>query len=256
MLGSDDYFTEDFVLDDHALAILDEEEHKYLLSQSKGVGERSDGIQASKRQRTDSGWKSPPPLFEAELEALHLQLEEVRQARLAKEGEVAVLRRGIEKTARDHAAQVAKLKAAKEESDAKQALLRKELKDEMERLRTQFTFKQHEMEASRRAPWPGRTPKGVPPTPVPIAAQMRASANLTNGNEQVRRSLCLFPQAHSFVLTVFPNTAGAQNILMCPDLFSKSGHGFVTEHITYISHRRILRCLIAHSRSSGCWFCG
>jgi hypothetical protein len=78
----------------------------------------------------------------------------------AKEGEVTILRKGIEKacdfaqfgnsvvlifvspqTAQDHAAQVARLKAAKEEADAKQLQLQKEMKEEMERLRTQFTFK-------------------------------------------------------------------------------------------------------------------
>jgi len=36
---------------------------------------------------------------------------------------------------------VAKLKAAKEEADAKRAQIQKDMKDEMERLRTQFTFR-------------------------------------------------------------------------------------------------------------------
>lgn len=80
-------------------------------------------------------------------------------ARLAKEGEVSVLRKNIEKVplaytiaifladyfpsqaAHDHSAQVAKLKAAKEEADAKQIQMQKEIKEEMERLKTQYTFK-------------------------------------------------------------------------------------------------------------------
>jgi len=37
--------------------------------------------------------------------------------------------------------QVAKLRAAKEEADAKQVQMQKEIKEEMERLRTQYTFK-------------------------------------------------------------------------------------------------------------------
>ena len=37
--------------------------------------------------------------------------------------------------------QVAKLRAAREEADAKQAQMQKEIKEEMERLRTQYTFK-------------------------------------------------------------------------------------------------------------------
>jgi hypothetical protein len=36
---------------------------------------------------------------------------------------------------------VAKLRAAREEADAKQAQMQKEIKEEMERLRTQYTFK-------------------------------------------------------------------------------------------------------------------
>lgn len=44
-------------------------------------------------------------------------------------------------TNQDHAAQVAKLRAAKEEADAKQAQVRREMKEDMERLRTQFIFK-------------------------------------------------------------------------------------------------------------------
>jgi hypothetical protein len=44
-------------------------------------------------------------------------------------------------TAQDHAAQIIKLRAAKEQADAKQATMQKEMKEEIERLRTQFTFK-------------------------------------------------------------------------------------------------------------------
>lgn len=43
--------------------------------------------------------------------------------------------------AQDHSAQVIKLKAAKEEADAKQVQMQKEIKEEMERLKTQYTFK-------------------------------------------------------------------------------------------------------------------
>lgn len=44
-------------------------------------------------------------------------------------------------TAQDHAAQVNKLRAAKEEVDAKQVQMQREMKEEIERLRTQFIFK-------------------------------------------------------------------------------------------------------------------
>ncbi|KAG1737622.1 hypothetical protein EDB19DRAFT_1716897 [Suillus lakei] len=83
--------------------------------------------------------------------------EELRctlSAKLAKEGEVVILRKNIEKIAQDHAAQTAKLRAAKEEAEAKQTQMQKEMKEEAERLKTLFTFKQHEIETStRKSPW-------------------------------------------------------------------------------------------------------
>lgn len=47
MDGSDDYFTDDLVLDDNALAVLDQEEQKYLTQATEPI---------NKRQRVDSGW--------------------------------------------------------------------------------------------------------------------------------------------------------------------------------------------------------
>lgn len=41
----------------------------------------------------------------------------------------------------DHAADIAKLKAAKEAAELKQIQMQKEMKDEAERLRVQFIFK-------------------------------------------------------------------------------------------------------------------
>jgi hypothetical protein len=91
---------------------------------------------------------------------IQADLMEAMDIRFAKEGEVSILRKGMERvrfmvfpsmailslmsclqTAQDHASQIVKLKAAKEEADAKQVLVQKEMKEEMERLRTQFTFK-------------------------------------------------------------------------------------------------------------------
>ncbi|KAL4248586.1 hypothetical protein ABKN59_004353 [Abortiporus biennis] len=103
-------------------------------------------------------------------------LREVQDARYAKEGEVSILRNNIEKTAQQHAAEVAKLKAEKEHSDSVQAQIQKQAKEEIERWRTQLAFKQHEMETSMRrvgsTPWSVRS-KGqkkppVPSTPTPM----------------------------------------------------------------------------------------
>jgi hypothetical protein len=50
-MDSDDYFTEDIVLDDETLAVLDHEEQKYLTQISLAPSQPP-----TKRQRTDNGW--------------------------------------------------------------------------------------------------------------------------------------------------------------------------------------------------------
>ncbi|KAI0930684.1 hypothetical protein AcV5_007334 [Taiwanofungus camphoratus] len=103
--------------------------------------------------------------------------QEAEEARLAKEGEVSILRKGIERTAREHAAEVAKIKAAKEAAEAMQVQLQKNMKEEMDRLKTQLTFRQHEMETvTHRSPWSARSKKinrQVPSTPVKLPSQIR-----------------------------------------------------------------------------------
>ncbi|KAK0461160.1 uncharacterized protein EV420DRAFT_1640655 [Desarmillaria tabescens] len=87
---------------------------------------------------------------EDERRRIQLALEEAKKARFSKEGEVTILRQTIEKTAKDYAAQISRLKADKEEADARQVQMQRDRKDEMERLKTEFIFKQQEAEASRR----------------------------------------------------------------------------------------------------------
>ncbi|KAF5393300.1 hypothetical protein D9757_000667 [Collybiopsis confluens] len=88
----------------------------------------------------------------SENEKIQVSLKEAREAHMAKVGEVTVLRRGMQKTAEDHASQIAKFKSAKEEADAKQASMQRDLKEEMERLRTQFIFKAKLESNSRKVP--------------------------------------------------------------------------------------------------------
>lgn len=99
-------------------------------------------------------------------------------------------------TAREHAAEVAKIKAAKEAAEAMQVQLQKNMKEEMDRLKTQLTFRvsafgmticyfskltlivqQHEMETvTHRSPWSARSKKinrQVPSTPVKLPSQIR-----------------------------------------------------------------------------------
>ncbi|KAI0360875.1 hypothetical protein OH77DRAFT_1418909 [Trametes cingulata] len=113
-------------------------------------------------------------------------LQEAQNARYAKEGEVSILRKNMEKTAKEHAAEVARIKAAREQAEAAQAQLRKEMAEERERLRTQYMFKQHELETSlRKTPWSvriKRTDNQGPLTPVSSSTQRRqAAANGQNG---------------------------------------------------------------------------
>ncbi|KAJ6587023.1 hypothetical protein DFH09DRAFT_1142331 [Mycena vulgaris] len=140
----------------------------------------------------------PPPqrpaasgISPVQAEELRKQIEELRKenlkfradlkdatdAKLAKQGEVSILRKGIEKVAQDHATQVANLKLAKEESEAKQMALQKEMKAEMERLKTQFIFKQHELETSSRKPplsvRSKRIARDFPSTPLTVPSQIR-----------------------------------------------------------------------------------
>ncbi|TDL26276.1 hypothetical protein BD410DRAFT_784364 [Rickenella mellea] len=128
--------------------------------------------------------------LQLELEALRKQNEELRQAKISferslkealdarytKEGEVIILRKGMEKVSQEHAADISRLKAAKEQAETMKIQMQKEMKDEMERLRTQFIFKQHEVEMSARKPiWSVRSKKSaqaVPPTPVSMPPDM------------------------------------------------------------------------------------
>ncbi|KAF8633455.1 hypothetical protein AX17_004624 [Amanita inopinata Kibby_2008] len=88
-----------------------------------------------------------------ENQKIQVALKDAMDQKLMKEGEVSILRRGIEKTAQNHAVQMAAIKAAKEEADAKQHQMQKDMKEEIERIKTQFVFKQHEIESSvRRLP--------------------------------------------------------------------------------------------------------
>ncbi|KAK2463205.1 hypothetical protein APHAL10511_004860 [Amanita phalloides] len=93
-------------------------------------------------------------------QTMQIALEKVTDLKLTKEGEATILRKDLERAVQDHAARIANLKAAKEEADAKQTQVRKDLEAEIERLKGQLTFKHHESESSlRRAQHSARTSK-------------------------------------------------------------------------------------------------
>ncbi|KAI0743346.1 hypothetical protein C8Q80DRAFT_831463 [Daedaleopsis nitida] len=114
------------------------------------------------------------------------ELEEAKNVRYAKEGEVSILRKSIEKTAKDHAAEVARIKSAKAEAEAAQQQIRKEMREELERVKTQYMFKQHELETARnKTPWTVRTKRvdhHPPPTPVSASTQRRQSQAALSGD--------------------------------------------------------------------------
>ncbi|KAI8994049.1 hypothetical protein BD414DRAFT_576645 [Trametes punicea] len=139
------------------------------------------------RRRDDRNCSSEVEALRAQLEELlraqeekDKALEEAQNARYAKEGEVSILRKNMEKTAKEHAAEVARIKAEKERAEAAQVQLQKEKHEELERLRTQWVFKQHELETSvRKTPWSVRTKRidnQGPPTPVSSSHQRRQAA--------------------------------------------------------------------------------
>ncbi|KAJ3506603.1 hypothetical protein NLJ89_g6781 [Agrocybe chaxingu] len=110
-------------------------------------------------------------------------LKDAIDMKMVKEGEVSILRKTIEKNAQVHAAQVSQLRSEKEKADAKQVQLQNQMKEEMDRLRTQFLFKQQELEASIRVKPPasvkakkiGRA--DFPSTPLAIPSSMRSWNN-------------------------------------------------------------------------------
>ncbi|KAK0485907.1 hypothetical protein IW261DRAFT_760148 [Armillaria novae-zelandiae] len=112
---------------------------------------------------------------EDERKKVQLTLEEAKKARLSKEGEVTILRQTIEKTAKDYAAQISRLKAEKEDLDARQVQMQRDRKNEIERLRTEFMFKQQEAEVSRRpsSVRSKRAVKDVNTQALPISSQMQ-----------------------------------------------------------------------------------
>ncbi|KAJ7251529.1 hypothetical protein B0H12DRAFT_1234163 [Mycena haematopus] len=122
-----------------------------------------------------------------ENEKYRAELKEATVAKLAKQGEVSILRQKEEKAALDHATQVAQLKLAKEESEIRHIAAQKEMKAEIERIKTQFIFKQHEIESSARKPplsvRSKRIAKEIPATPLAVPSQIQSWNRNTTHND-------------------------------------------------------------------------
>ncbi|KAL1670030.1 hypothetical protein GGF50DRAFT_43036 [Schizophyllum commune] len=106
-------------------------------------------------------------------------LEEKRK-RWGKDGEIAHLKDTLSKTTANYIAQTNKLREAKEAAEKQQTQLQRSMKDEIERIKTQFLFKQQELE-SRRPPMSVKTRKTARSTdfvgPIPMSSQMRGWSN-------------------------------------------------------------------------------
>ncbi|TRM69333.1 hypothetical protein BD626DRAFT_473695 [Schizophyllum amplum] len=126
----------------------------------------------------------------AQIEALKQENEKTKaslmdekRARWSKDGEISHLKDTLSKTTESYITQAAKLRAAKEEAERQQSQLQRNMKDEIERIKTQFLFKQQELE-SRRPPAsvkPKKPPRAEPSTPMPMPSQMRGWSNATAG---------------------------------------------------------------------------
>ncbi|KAJ3556421.1 hypothetical protein NM688_g2033 [Phlebia brevispora] len=118
-----------------------------------------------------------------QIEMLNAQLEDSKTQVVHKEGEVAVLRATMQKSAEEHATELAKIETAKTEAEIARAQLQKEHKEELERLKTLYVFKQHEVETSvRKPPWSSKKAiQQMNITPLRVPPEIRAwSSNVPN----------------------------------------------------------------------------
>ncbi|KAF8967852.1 hypothetical protein BDZ97DRAFT_1916437 [Flammula alnicola] len=134
-------------------------------------------------------------------------LKDALDMKLAKEGEVSILRKSIEKASQNHTVQISQLKAEKEKVDAKQVQMQKELKDEVERLRTQYIFRQQELESSVRKPPASvrakKTMREYPSTPLAVPAAMAGWNGSTSEAMSSRRAVEETPVRPSRLPPVF-----------------------------------------------------
>ncbi|KAH6913962.1 hypothetical protein BKA70DRAFT_1420733 [Coprinopsis sp. MPI-PUGE-AT-0042] len=128
-------------------------------------------------------------------EKLQAERDSAVEVRMRKEGEVVILRQNRDKDRGRYAEDLAKLRAAKEEASAQILRTQQTHKEEVERLKTQFTFKQQEMEANfRRIPTIPVPPSvrakkiGLPPTPLTRGGPSQSSWNMDVPQTPSKRS--------------------------------------------------------------------
>ncbi|KAL5523772.1 hypothetical protein ACEPAG_7945 [Sanghuangporus baumii] len=121
--------------------------------------------------------KSTVEMLKLENDRVKSALKDAEIARFAKEGEVTMLRKKVEKAAQQHADNLVKLKEAKDAAHLEQARIQKDMKQQIERLRTEYIFKQHEVDSSSRKSLSSmrtrRTVMDSQMSPVPVPPAMR-----------------------------------------------------------------------------------
>ncbi|THH05276.1 hypothetical protein EW145_g4910 [Phellinidium pouzarii] len=124
-------------------------------------------------------------------------LKEAEVVRFAKEGESNAQANFVERqAAQQHAEDLTKLRQTKEAAEAEQARIQKDMREQMDRLRTEYVFKQHESESSNgKASWSSRSRRiasGPQQSPISIPIGMRnwASSNAAgpSGGYSVRQT--------------------------------------------------------------------
>ncbi|KAJ1304476.1 hypothetical protein OPQ81_005623 [Rhizoctonia solani] len=140
------------------------------LSQAISRGLARNGISLTQQQsqsqiQVDSGFDAPGAKnmqtevaalraqlakAESERENLRASLQQNKEATFAKVGEAENLRRTMSKQTEQHAEETARLRQEMAEMEKAKAALELRMKQEMDHLRTEMTFKQHERDTSRR----------------------------------------------------------------------------------------------------------
>ncbi|KAF8326559.1 uncharacterized protein EI90DRAFT_3069670 [Cantharellus anzutake] len=154
-------------------------------------------------------------LLRAEKETMEKSLKDAKNATLVRDGEIATLRRTMEKQTAVHTETLDKIRAEKSSIENKKAVMEAELNAEMERLKSKLIFKQQEIEtASMRylngPPSTARKHRNVPPSQLQTPVQPRTSSS--RGNVDVSPSIGRFTTPmHRRVLPIEKSDAKKEN---------------------------------------------
>ena len=135
-----------------------------------------------------------------------------------------------------HNEETAKLRAAKESLEAAQVAAQKKQEAELERLRTQLVFKQHEMESSRKAAV-SRAPVPIAPSQAPAPSQQVPRWDVPRTPRRQHRPPAAGQQSPSPHYPKRPASKAQQHVLLpgfvndfAVPLAAKKGKGIARTH--------------------------